>query len=305
MPELGIRSIYSQCPFQIQMWDRQGIISTGTGFFYESSEESFLITNWHNMSGRDFLTSEPLNQNTVARFPEFIKAKLAAYTDPSGSLEAGGFTTVAQRFEIFGDGAPRWFEHPHLGHVCDVVALPITRPESCPSVMHPAANLIKGRRIPVLPGGEVSVIGFPMSISVGIGLPLWKSGYIASEPHFDVQIGGQISQVGGLNGGTTLPAFFIDAQTRAGMSGSPVFATYTGSWDASSPYEGIDFTNPDWLNSADVLIGSSAKEFVGCYSGRIDPREHDAGLGLCWRRDVIELICSSRRTGEDPHVIHP
>ncbi len=169
--------------------------------------------------------------------------------------------------------------------------------------MHPAANLIKSRRIPVLPGGEVSVIGFPMSISVGIGLPLWKSGYIASEPHFDIQIGGQISQVGGLNGGTTLPAFFIDAQTRTGMSGSPVFANYTGSWDASKPYEGIDFTKPDWLNNDDVFIGSNAKEFVGCYSGRIEPREGDAGLGLCWRRDVIELICSCRRVGEDPHVI--
>ena len=55
-------------------------------------------------------------------------------------------------------------------------------------------------RIPVLPGGTVYVIGFPHAISVGPGLPIWKSGYIASEPHFDVTIGGQRKDIGGFRG---------------------------------------------------------------------------------------------------------
>ena len=303
MPEVGIRSVYSQCPFQIQMWDQQGTISAGTGFFYESAGELLLITNWHNVSGRHFLTSDPLDGNIPARYPTFIKAKLAAYVGPTGGSEPRGFTTIAKRFEIYGQGAPLWFEHPNLGQICDVVAVPVQRPDDCPSYMHPAANQIKGPRIPVLPGGDVSVIGFPMAMSVGIGLPLWKSGYIASEPHFDVQIGGMTSEVGGLIGGTDLPAFFIDAQTREGMSGSPVFASYTGSWDSSNPYEGFDFGDPNWLKRGNVFIGSTAREFVGCYSGRTNVREHEAGFGLCWRRDVIDLICSSRQIGKDPHLI--
>ncbi|WP_419923406.1 hypothetical protein [Candidatus Poriferisodalis sp.] len=35
-------------------------------------------------------------------------------------------------------------------------------------------------------------------------------------------------------------------------------------------------------------IGDTASEFIGCYSGRVQSCELDAGLGICWRRDVIE-----------------
>ena len=55
MPEHGIRSSYSQCPFEIQMYDQQGLLSTGTAFYYELLGEWFLVTNWHNFSGRHLL----------------------------------------------------------------------------------------------------------------------------------------------------------------------------------------------------------------------------------------------------------
>ena len=61
MPEQGIRSTYSQCPFQIQMWDEQGMLATGTAFFYEHGGGWFLITNWHNFSGRHFLSGQTLS----------------------------------------------------------------------------------------------------------------------------------------------------------------------------------------------------------------------------------------------------
>ena len=61
MPEHGIRSIYSQCPFELQMHDAQGVISTGSAFFFGIDDEWFLITNWHNVSGKHFLTKKPLS----------------------------------------------------------------------------------------------------------------------------------------------------------------------------------------------------------------------------------------------------
>lgn len=163
--------------------------------------------------------------------------------------------------------------------------------------MHNAANQISKQNIPVKPGYTVFVIGFPQAISVGFGLPLWKSGYVASEPHYDATLGGNVQDFGGLRGGRRIPAFFIDAQTRAGMSGSPVFARYYGPWDMSDSYREVDPNQPGFWNRKDVALwGSQGTQFVGCYSGRITPRENEAALGLCWRSDVIEEICRNGST---------
>ena len=240
MPERGIRSTYSQCPFQIQVCDSHGVIATGTGFFFELTGDWFLITNWHNFSGKNAFTKMPLSKDL--RFPEHINVKFASYISGGPS-----FTTIAHRVEIYEGLQPKWFEHPTLSSLCDVVALPLERPNGLPAFMHNAANLISHTRIPIEPGTTVFIVGFPRSISVGIGLPLWKSGYIASEPYYDATIGGQISQTGGLQGGLEVPAFFIDSQTREGMSGSPVFGSYTGAWDTADPYGGLNFDAPEFL----------------------------------------------------------
>lgn len=35
--------------------------STATGFFYERNDQMFLITNWHNVSGRNPITGDCLS----------------------------------------------------------------------------------------------------------------------------------------------------------------------------------------------------------------------------------------------------
>ena len=94
MPELGIRSTYSQCPFQIQIWDDHGIISSGSAFFYELDEDSFLITNWHNVSGRHFLTDKVLSPN--GRTPTYLKAMFATVVATDGR-----FTTAARSGQLW------------------------------------------------------------------------------------------------------------------------------------------------------------------------------------------------------------
>ena len=298
MPEQGIRSAYSQCPFQLEVHDCHGVISTGSAFLFEFETELFLITNWHIVSGKHFISSELLLRG---RCPTHLTAKLF-FDDPNPSGEQPTtFGICPHTIPLYRDDKPVWFEHPNLGHLCDAVALPFDRPSICTEDMHTPANRISRIRIPVLPGCTVFIIGFPSSISVGPGLPLWKSGYIASEPHFDVTIGGKPWEYGGLRGGTRLPAFFIDSQTREGMSGSPVFANYVGNWDSADPYGKWNPRAPGFSNRKDVFLGTQAKEFVGCYSGRIGSREEGAALGLCWRKDQIEDICRGRRLGAHPH----
>lgn len=290
MPEVGIRHALSQCPFQIVMYDGSGLLSSGTAFFYEHENECFLITNWHNF-GRKIPgggTSSP------SRLPDNLKVKFFTLF-----AEGTRMTAVAQRIELYDADGPRWYEHPDHGPEWDVVALPLARPESCPNHFHMPANQVAATKVPIEPGVTVFVVGFPKAISVGKGLPLWKSGYIASEPYFDVTIGGEISDVGGLAGGQTIPAFFIDSQTRPGMSGSPVFACFTGTWDTTNPYKSPEVADlrqrPD-----DIILAGTATQFVGCYSGRVGSSEHQAALGLCWRADVIEDICAAKVRAQNP-----
>lgn len=215
---------------------------------------------------------------------------------------SNGFTTISHTIAIYDNFEPVWFEHPTMGSKCDIVAIKMEMPNNITQNFHCAANLIGSIRIPVKPGNTVFVFGFPSSISIYIGLPIWKAGYIASEPFYDVTIGGKVSKQGGLKFGLDLPAFFIDAQTREGMSGAPVFANYIGNWNMKNPYEIINPDLPEFWNSNEIAIGENRLEFIGCYSGRIGKEEEGATLGLCWRENTIRLICSEKKIGEHPQI---
>ncbi|WP_080693445.1 trypsin-like peptidase domain-containing protein [Pseudomonas chlororaphis] len=296
VPEKGIRNRYSQAPFQIFMYDQAGMTSTGSAFFYEFKSELYLITNWHNLSGRHFLTKEPLS----GRFPTHIDIKLATYVSHENG-DRYAFTAVAHKLEIYQDCKPIWFVHPEIGEQCDVVAIKILRPAGCAENFHLPVNHISRLKIPVKPGNTAFVIGFPSSLSTGFGLPLWKSGFIASEPHFGITSGGQPSPIGGLANGIDLPAFFLDTQTRQGMSGAPVFCSFIGTWNVNDPYEEIDVSSPGFWDRDDVAMNESRMEFIGCYSGRIGRDEEGAALGICWGVEVIEKICAAAKIGKNPH----
>lgn len=285
MPENGIRSTYSQAPFMISMHDRGGLISTGTAFYYLHDGKRFLVTNWHNFTGRNFFDNKNLDKN--ARTPMWITAHTAAWCDPSQG-DHRQFSLLPRKINIYEDPDaqldPLWHEHPNLGATqCDIVAIEVPRTEFEPEFMHYCVNEISKVLVPVLPGELAFVIGFPRGLHTGFGLPIWKSTFIASEPHYDVKVGGK-----------NLPAFFLDGYTREGMSGSPVFARYRGMWDAKDPYKPVDIDDPNFWNRDDVnVFGSEGTEFIGIYSGRIPEKEGEAALGLCWRRDAIDQVCGA------------
>ena len=292
MSEQGIRNRLSQCPFQILQCDSEGLIGAGTGFFYEHDGQSFLITNWHIISGVSPSTKTAMHPQ--GRTPEHLQVKF--FTIAADGIHA---SSIAQRVDIHDADGPKWYEHPDLGSDCDVVALPFARPTNCPPLFHTPANRLSPEKVPVMPGSTAFVVGYPLALSVGPGFPLLKSGYIASEPTFGVRIGGKLSPVGGMACVPDLPAFFLDSQTRQGMSGSPVFTVYTGIWNPLDPYAPSDESGNFHLTGSTTI--GQGREFVGCYSGRVGASEHEAALGLCWRVDAIEAICSAKRRGQNPH----
>ena len=278
-----LREAHSKSAFRLESHDDEGLLSTATGFFFAINDEIFIVTNWHVVSGKHFLTKQPLSHS--GRLPTRLVGHLLMVGDPMPDGRVG-MGSVQAPINIYGtDRTPLWLEHPSLGSRCDVVALHVQGSLSSSKVLHNIANRVDEGRVPVGPGCTVFVVGYPRSLKIGPGLPLWKSGYIASETAFDVSIGDQ-----------TLPAFFIDSQTREGMSGSPVFAHYVGIWNPEDPHAPL--REHELLKNA----WGSGMQFVGCYSGRLGPDEEGAALGLCWREDSLREICLGGTRGEHPHI---
>ena len=59
------------------MCDLQGGFSLATAFFYETGGDVFIITNWHNVVGKDPLTGKELRPH---RSPLYLMAKWPATT---------------------------------------------------------------------------------------------------------------------------------------------------------------------------------------------------------------------------------
>jgi hypothetical protein len=88
----------------------------------------------------------------------------------------------------------------------------------------------------------VVVIGYPYAFrDVLNGLPVWKTGTIASEPYVDFM--GQ-------------PVFLVDVAGFRGMSGAPVVALATGSWESED--------RPGTLN-----LGST-RRLLGVYTAMLE-----------------------------------
>ena len=249
-------------------------IEKATGFFYkELNGAIWLITNWHVVTNRK--PQRPKHSITGA-VPFRLKLKLHQ------SQASGGFTLSDKwSFDFQINDAegndPRWFEHPTLGHLFDVVALPFSR-QIVPLdrshyfilAEHPAF------REDFLPEVlmDAFVIGYPWGIDGGDGvLPIYKRGSIASEPLVDQG---------------ALPRFLVDCRTAPGLSGAPVIASHSGLW------------SPGHLNG-DSLIGT-VQNFVGCYSGRLEVRDNQSTedvseLGIVWKRQGIDEILEGGTLG--------
>jgi hypothetical protein len=151
---LKIRDRHSQSPFQILLEDQHGIISTGSAFLFEEGNGTFLITNWHNVSGKDFF--EKHRYLTGTRGPTHFSAKLITKIGPP---DLGLMASISHRVELYDEAmSPLWLEHPSDN--CDVIALPFVSPSNIGDHMHVPVNRISTVPIPVRPGSVVYIIGF-------------------------------------------------------------------------------------------------------------------------------------------------
>ena len=204
-------------------------LGVGTGFTVQQGGQTFLITNWHAVTGRHASTAQPLSSSGVAD-PD----RLMIWHHVAGVL--GAWKVRDESLFEAGTGRPRWREHPR-GREVDVVALPLVS-LAADTHFYPIDLALAKEDVLVAPGEPVSIIGFPFGMSSGGKFPIWKTGHVASD--LDLDYDGK-------------PVFLVDATAKPGMSGSPVVARRVGQIRRS---RGVD-------------LGGDASRFLGVYSGRI------------------------------------
>ncbi|WP_176478440.1 serine protease [Mesorhizobium sp. WSM3876] len=251
---------YSVSTVPLEMLFNQTNLSQGTGFIWKVGNDFFLITNWHNLSGKNPFTGKHLSatlaEPNAVRVWWNVRDKLGHKAGIEHSIRDN-------------DGHPLWYIHPVHGRKIDVVALPISPTEQ---VEPYPINAMENADLQIQIGMDVFVLGYPFGIAQPGGLPIWKRASLASEPE--------------LAGATAERHMLLDTGSRPGMSGSPIIRR---TWGATT-----------MANGDVAVVTGSATKFVGVYSGRIQgPDPLDAQLGIGWPGALVPEIISGRRR-DDP-----
>lgn len=222
----------------IQMQFNGQPLATGTAFVAPTPNGFVLVTNRHNVTGRDQETGKPLSASGG------VPNQLVVVHNVKGQLGQW----VSRVESLFDSSQPRWREHPQLGNRADFVALRLTQLDGVELYPHNVSN-VGAPDIHVGPADAVSVIGFPFGMTAGGALGVWATGFLASEPAINF---------------SDLPIQLVDCRTRQGQSGSPVIAYRSGGMLAMA-------------DGGAAAFGGPVYRFLGIYSGRINA-ESDLGI---------------------------
>lgn len=190
---------YSLAVAKIEMF-RHGDTSTvlganATAFFYKSNDETFLVTNWHNVTGVNPLTGVAMAASGLV--PNLLRVHYKQWFDAAHTVLRSQYVDIP----LYLNNAPVWLEHSTRSAV-DVVAIPLSL-SSFQNFANECINTInQEERLSVYAGMDCFILGFPENLIGAANTPIWKRGSIASEPYQQ-------------------HPYLIDAATRKGMSGSP------------------------------------------------------------------------------------
>jgi hypothetical protein len=233
---------------------REGVTPAfATGFVVETVKGPHLITNRHVVTGA----------NNITNVVSWIPTKLTIQHHKKG--HPGEWVSRVELLVV--DNVNKWCEHPSLGCKADFVAVPLTNLEDVElyfiDPLHPWYSESDSERnmdFLLNPSDIVSIVGFPFGKSSSGYIPIWVTGFLASE------LGESFEG---------LPIHLIDSRTRPGQSGSPVFAYRSGG------------AVPTANGTATIFSGPVAK-FIGVYSGRIN---ENSDLGRVWKTAALaELV---------------
>lgn len=222
-------------------------IGGATGFVVQKKQNYYLITNRHVV----LLCALDKDTNDVGGW--ICADKLKILQNKSGRL--GEWFWVEEN--LYDENrSKQWLEHPTLGASADLIALPLKLTTGVQ--FYPLDLELRNSALALVPGDPVNVVGFPLGQTQAGGLPIWKTGTVASD--LDINYGGK-------------PMFLVDATARAGMSGAPVYARRSGTY----PTRG-----------GGTVVGGTTK-FLGVYAEQSQELE----LGAVWKAEVLAALYDS------------
>ncbi len=190
------------------------VISQGSGFYYihepnNAKKLYFLVTNYHVLTGYS-----PQENMT----PKGDQISFYLHNDPNNPGEVLQFSLPL----FTDDGVPIWLISQTYPDA-DVAIIPfssfpfnIVNNIASVTVTGISENWIK-EEIKIRPSTTVTLIGYPYGyFDKKNWLPIWKTGSVASEPNIDFE---------------DKPLFVVDVSAFPGMSGSPVFGIFEGSYE--------------------------------------------------------------------------
>lgn len=254
----------------------------GSAFVYSLDDRLFLVTARHNLTGRHPTTGEPLGAWHAS--PTHIRSYWLSKpptddgwpltvedAEPGQPLKGSG-QILMQGLAIpliSEDLKPTWYEHPQFGGEVDVavIRLPTLSDDLYVVPWDAAAQQAPDDDtwVPLAPGQDVMVLGYPYKLASGPLFPLWTRGSIASHPQMGYEIDGK-----------AMPVFLIDARTRKGQSGSAVIRHRSDRTVVVTPDGTIHRT-----------MGPSS-QLLGVYSGRTSD---ESDLGFVWMLEHVDVIC--------------
>ena len=230
-----------------------------SGFLWKHKDESFVITNWHNVTGINPDTNEYIGSFTPNQFTITIKYHLPSETKGLNDVMGG-----KRKLNLYeNDDKHIWLEH-HKGKAVDVVAIPIDLKLPDKAIISYIND--QDYELNWLPdvGDECFIIGHPEGFSGPLETPVWKRGSVATLPLLDYD---------------NKPVFLVDTIGNKGLSGAAVIGRGKGIFDS----------NPGKRLSPDAIFGSWSN-FIGVYAGRISKTGIGSQLGRVWKKSVIDEI---------------
>ena len=261
-------------------------LSTGSGVFYKKDDKYYVVTAWHNATGRHTETLDFLDKK-YSSVPDniIISFKMHIF---------GGISNMSVVIPLYDDNNALFYVHPDNWPRVDVIAIPFNL-----FAEHTTVGYIDGKRESFLISlsdnsgkctiraiqeylapkdltkkwletvdvtEEVYIPSYPHNITDYYYNPVWKRATIASDPKIKWK---------------EERKFLIDSASSSGMSGASVFYYNT---------QGV--VN---IGSGRYHLNRPAAIHAGVYVGRIGVTDKaDPKVGTVWHTSVIDEIIDGK-----------
>lgn len=225
-------------------------IGSATGFLILKNKRDYLVTNRHVV----LACSVDRNPTNIGGW--LCVNKISIFHNLHGHADQWFWVTE----DLYNaQGQTRWFEHPTLAGAADLVAIPLEHTENVD--FYDLDIDMRNADVAVAPADTVTIVGFPFGQSQNAGLPIWKTGTVASE--LSTNWSGR-------------PMFLVDTTSRQGMSGSPVYAIRSGAFRSND-------------GKLKMATKGAAVRFLGVYSEQYQ----EAELGGVWKAEALKELYDS------------